>query len=91
MKQMTEVGIQAVKFSQIEVQNLNKDIQNANNKFCAIVLNEKLKLNIPIEWAFEPENCQFLSPNEIPEGFTIISIGPTNLPLCVRQGQQQVV
>uniref|UniRef100_A0A6M3IDW5 Putative O-antigen ligase n=1 Tax=viral metagenome TaxID=1070528 RepID=A0A6M3IDW5_9ZZZZ len=85
MKQMTEVGIQAVRQGQAEVNALQREISNSQTKFCAVVLNEKLKLNIPIEWAFNPENCQFLSPGEIPADFNVVEIGPTALPLCVKK------
>ena len=94
MKQMTEIGVQAVRsgqaevnFLQKEIQNLQKEIQNSQNKFCAVVLNEKLKLNIPMDWAFEPESCQFLAQNEIPPNCTVVQIGPTMLPLCIKKQQ----
>ena len=85
MKQMTEVGIQAVRQGQAVVNNLQKEIANSQVSFCAIVLNEKLKLNIPIEWPFNPETFQFLSPAEVPADHTIIQIGPTAMPLCVKK------
>ena len=85
MKQMTEIGIQAVRNGQAEVNSMQKEIQNAQNKFCAIVLNEKLKLNIPIDWVFNPENFQFFAQSEIPANYTVVEVGPTNLPLCVKK------
>lgn len=85
MKQMTEVGIQAVRFGQKEVRDLQKDIQSTQDRFCAIVLNEKLKMNIPIDWIFDPETCNYYSPTEIPSGYSIVEIGPTRMPICVKK------
>ena len=85
LKQMTDIGIQAVRAGQAEVNSLQREIQNSHNKFCAIVLNEKLKLNIPIDWAFNPDTGQFLAPNEIPPDYSVVGVGPTQMPLCVKK------
>ena len=89
MKQMTEEGIQAIRFNQKEVSDLQKEINNVQNKFIAIVLNEKLKMNIPMEFVFNPDTMQYLSPQEIPPGYRVVEIGITKLPICVKPQQMQ--
>jgi len=57
LKQMTQEGLLALKLSQTEISKQQAIMEN-------IVLKEKLKLNIPIEWPFDTEKGIFLTPEE---------------------------
>lgn len=84
MKQMTEEGVNAVRAHQIEVRRLQEVIQNSEGSFINVVLTEKIKMNIPLDWAFEPETCRYFNMSELPSGMKVIEIGPTKLPIIVK-------
>ena len=85
MKQMTGEGVNAVRHFQSEVRRLQESIQKSEGTFINIVLTEKIKMNIPLDWVFDPDTCQFFNMSELPPGSQVIELGPTKLPLLVKQ------
>lgn len=54
------------------------------NVLCSI-LNEKVRLNIPFNWAFNLDEFYFMSPGEINENFNVIEAGHIKLLLAKRR------
>lgn len=57
MKRMTKEGLLAIKLHRTEAEKHNMAIEN-------IILQEKVKSNIPIEWSFDLKEGVFLTPTE---------------------------
>ena len=81
MKQATEEGLNAINFYKSEAQRHQSAILNAEQTIVSVILTEKLKLNIPLDWAFDLDTGRFLSPSEIDPETGIIELGPTKLPV----------
>ena len=84
-KQVTAEGINAIAFYQSEIKNLKSVIQTTEANLVNIILSEKLKMNIPLDWVFDLENKMFLSPKEITPNMQIVQVGAAKIPIAIKK------
>lgn len=86
MKKMTDEGINAIRHYQSEIKGIQTAVQSMELAMGNVILNEKLKMNVPIQWAFDLEQGTFLTVDEVAQGgYRIIEFGPTKIPLAMKQ------
>ena len=84
-KEFEQSAKEMVSVYQGELQNLQISFQSKINETNAmignIILSEKLKKNIPIDWICDIKNGVFIPPNEVTNPEQIIEFGPAKIPV----------
>jgi O-antigen ligase len=93
MKKMTDEGLTAIRAHQQRADGMQKEIQreliNVQLSIENIILNEKLRLNIPIDWPFDVQTGVFLSPREVQGDMKVIEMPSARTPVIQPKQIQQ--
>lgn len=89
MKNITDEGRRALEslkhrseFVKEKINSLTGELKNIESDSVSIILQEKVRLNIPLDWAYDLKSTAFLSPTEYSDK-KVAPIGVAGLPIIV--------
>ena len=93
LKQISQEAINLIIAHQAQIRAAQAEMKNLQNEMFKqelstqnVVLAEKCKLGIPVDWPFDGEHNLFIPPDKIPPGKKILEVGPAKLPILVPEG-----